>query len=270
MPVECDIEPVPITRDEYHKLDYEVTGIAFDIYNQMGRLHNESTYCRVLARRLAERGHRVEVEVPITVSHGEFAKTFYMDMVVDRCIVYEIKCVEALHGRHEAQLINYLVLSAVWWGKLVNFGPESVDGYYLSACFTEADRYDYSVDVQDWEEVGETSAGFKETILELARDWGMFLDSCLFYEALCQFMGGREEVLCPVDIVDRGQTVGSERMLLLSPNVTFDITAIKDTLVPYRTHLSRKLSCTRLRAMQWVNFEKHRIRFITLRNEGSV
>jgi GxxExxY protein len=49
-----------------------------------------------------------------------------MDLVVAGAVVVELKAVEELHPRHEAQLISYLRASGLPVGLLVNFGEPSL------------------------------------------------------------------------------------------------------------------------------------------------
>lgn len=44
-----------------------------------------------------------------------------MDIVVNNAVVVEVKCVEAIHPVHEAQLLSYLRLSGIHVGLLINF-----------------------------------------------------------------------------------------------------------------------------------------------------
>ena len=44
-----------------------------------------------------------------------------MDLVVGNAVVVEVKCIEAIHPIHEAQLLSYLRLSGIHVGLLINF-----------------------------------------------------------------------------------------------------------------------------------------------------
>ncbi len=63
-----------ITRDEYHRIDYKVMRIAYDIHNEFGRLHNEGTYRNELDRRCKRYGFDVKTEKKITVRYKDFKK----------------------------------------------------------------------------------------------------------------------------------------------------------------------------------------------------
>ena len=113
MSVSCPFEPRPLTAEEFQELDYRVMGHAFASQNELGRLCEEDAYQRDLQARLLADGFRaVFIEVPVTVSHADFTKVYYLDLVADNAI-YELKTAAALCSQHQAQLLNYLFLLGV-------------------------------------------------------------------------------------------------------------------------------------------------------------
>lgn len=54
---------------------------------------------------------------------------YRMDLLVDESVILELKCVEALSGVHEAQLLTYMKLAGKTTGLLINFNHRRlVDG----------------------------------------------------------------------------------------------------------------------------------------------
>jgi GxxExxY protein len=51
---------------------------------------------------------------------------FFADLLVEDCIIIELKAAENLHTRHEAQLVNYLTSTGHDVGLLINFGSSVV------------------------------------------------------------------------------------------------------------------------------------------------
>ncbi len=47
---------------------------------------------------------------------------YYADIIVDGCVILELKAAEALCEEHEFQLINYLKATEIEIGLLLNFG----------------------------------------------------------------------------------------------------------------------------------------------------
>jgi GxxExxY protein len=52
---------------------------------------------------------------------------YVADLVVEGAVIIELKCCESLLGEHQAQLINYLKVSGVQVGLLVNFGKRKIE-----------------------------------------------------------------------------------------------------------------------------------------------
>jgi len=68
-----------ICEQDFYEIDYRVTGLAFEIQNEMGRLWDEKIYQNELARRCRGAGFaNVETEVPIVVSYQSFSKKYYV------------------------------------------------------------------------------------------------------------------------------------------------------------------------------------------------
>jgi len=59
--------------------------------------------------------------VPIVFEGLHLPRALRMDMVVDGCVIVEVKAVEALAPVHRAQVLTYLKLSGHRLGLLVNF-----------------------------------------------------------------------------------------------------------------------------------------------------
>ena len=85
----------------------------------------ESAYDACLAHELRKRGFKVETQVGLPVVYdGEKLDLGYrIDLLVDGMVIVEVKCVEAIHPVHEAQLLSlsYLRLSGKNVGLLINF-----------------------------------------------------------------------------------------------------------------------------------------------------
>src|SRR6266496_2006298 len=104
MPISSPISIRPIDQEEFARVDYQVMRHAFDSQNELGRLCDEVIYQNDLAARLESAGFGpVRKEVPLTVTHGSFVKTYSLDMVVADAAIYELKTAAALIAEHDAQ-----------------------------------------------------------------------------------------------------------------------------------------------------------------------
>ncbi|RIK25487.1 MAG: GxxExxY protein, partial [Anaerolineae bacterium] len=67
----------------------------------------------------------VEQQVKIVVYFaGQVVGEYYADLVVEGCVVVELKAVQNLLDEHDAQLLNYLRATEYEVGLLLNFGPQ--------------------------------------------------------------------------------------------------------------------------------------------------
>jgi len=107
------------------ELIYSIIGAFFEAYNTLGYGFLEHLYLKALERELLARGHKVAREVWVTVMYkgGELGKQ-RLDMVVDDCIVIEIKSTHELPRNATRQLFNYLRATNLTAGMLLHFGPE--------------------------------------------------------------------------------------------------------------------------------------------------
>jgi GxxExxY protein len=82
----------------------------------------ESAYQACLAHEL-KRGSEVasQVGLPVVYDGEKIELGYRMDLVVQNLIIVEVKCVEAIHPIHLAQLLSYMRLSGIGVGLLINF-----------------------------------------------------------------------------------------------------------------------------------------------------
>src|SRR5262245_41310808 len=110
---------------ELEELIYSIIGAFFEAYNTLGYGFLEHLYLLALERELLARGHKVAREVWVSVMYkGEELGKQRLDMVVDDCIVIEIKSTYDLPKNSTRQLFNYLPATELKADMLLHFGPE--------------------------------------------------------------------------------------------------------------------------------------------------
>ena len=98
----------------------------YRIYNDLGYGFLERVYQNALYFALVEQGLKCEVEKPIQVYHnGHVVGDYRADLLVEECVILELKACENLNPAHEAQLINYLKATEIEVGYLLNFGKKA-------------------------------------------------------------------------------------------------------------------------------------------------
>jgi GxxExxY protein len=97
----------------------------YHVYNTLGYGFLEKVYENALALTLRKAGLSVGQQVPIKVYfEDEQVGEYYADLLVQECVIVELKAGEALCDAHEAQLLNYLKATDIEVGLLLNFGPK--------------------------------------------------------------------------------------------------------------------------------------------------
>ena len=101
----------------------QIIGAAIKVHRRLGPGLLESAYEACLAYELEQLGLRVERQkaVPLVYNTIKLECGFRADLVVERKVVIEIKCKEALHPVDQAQLLSYLRLLDLQVGLLINF-----------------------------------------------------------------------------------------------------------------------------------------------------
>jgi GxxExxY protein len=105
------------------ELTEKIIGIYYDVYNEVGHGFLESVYSNCMYVALRAAGFSVQREVPIPVFfRGVDVGQFKADLVVEGCVLIELKAVQNIDRSHEAQLMNYLRGTELEIGLLLNFG----------------------------------------------------------------------------------------------------------------------------------------------------
>lgn len=105
----------------------EVTGKVLDaatrVHRELGPGLLESVYESALAIEMMAMGLRFErqVEVPASYKGQELGLGFRADLLIEGCLLLELKVVEALNSLHLAQMLTYLRLMNLKRGYLLNF-----------------------------------------------------------------------------------------------------------------------------------------------------
>jgi len=115
-----------------HMLHAEVTSAilrcAFSVAGELGAGFLDSVYERALELALKQEGLAVKRQSPIAVRfRGQVVGEFIADLVVEDCVIVELKAVVALLPEHKAQIINYLNATGLDVGLLINFGNPKLE-----------------------------------------------------------------------------------------------------------------------------------------------
>jgi GxxExxY protein len=261
MPIDAPDLP-RLGRREFAAFDYEVMRHAFAMHNEIGRMCDEQGYQADLTTRLSALDWPdCRREVPIRVSHQSFVKEYFIDLLVADRFVYELKTVETLTSSHKAQLLNYLLLTNTAHGKLINFRPLSVKAEFVNAAVDNESRHEIQLVRDDFDH---SAAGLREILMNLLADWGLFLDTALYSQALVHFLGGEAQVCRQLPLSRSGTEFASQRFQLVERDAAFLLTSYGRHLETHHTHFQRLINHSPLRALHWINLWQHEVSLCTI------
>ena len=116
------------TSEEVERVATAVVDAAFKIHTKLGPGLLESAYRTLMVYELRKRGFEVAFEVPVPVVYEEVKLDagYRLDLLVNQCVIVEIKAVEKLIPVHDAQLLTYLKLTNIRLGLLINFNTKLI------------------------------------------------------------------------------------------------------------------------------------------------
>lgn len=115
-------------QDKFSGTTRAILGCCFEVINTLGSGFVESVYQNALVIALTDSGLEVSSERGFEVCfRGRKIGIFVPDLIVAREVVVELKSCEHLTGEHQAQLINYLAVTNLSVGLLVNFGKRKLE-----------------------------------------------------------------------------------------------------------------------------------------------
>jgi len=106
---------------------YDVIGVAMEVHKTLGRGMEEPIYQEAFALEMKLRGKRVEREKELRLRYkGTLMEKRYFADFFYKNIIVEFKSVKEICSDHRAQLMNYMRISRVDKGILLNFGEKQL------------------------------------------------------------------------------------------------------------------------------------------------
>jgi GxxExxY protein len=108
-----------------------IVDAAYRVHSALGPGLMETVYEVALEHDLKKRGCHVKRQEPVRVEYDgiKFEEGFRADLIVNDCVIVELKSIETLAPVHMKQLLTYLRLTGMKLGLLINFGaPLIKDG----------------------------------------------------------------------------------------------------------------------------------------------
>ena len=112
-----------LTGADMDKLSERIIGCAYAVSNGLGAGFLEKVYENALAHELRKSGLRVEQQHAVSVEYdGILVGEYAADLLVESCVLVELKAVKEFDDIHMAQCLNYLKATGLSLCLLINFG----------------------------------------------------------------------------------------------------------------------------------------------------
>lgn len=112
-----------MTKKEITQLSYTIVGYAIKVHKKLGPGLLERIYEECLKFELEQNGYNVKQQLYVEVPYYDLTleNPLRLDLLVNDCIIVELKTVEKFHPIDEAKLLTYMKLLRIPQGLLINF-----------------------------------------------------------------------------------------------------------------------------------------------------
>ncbi|WP_310593952.1 GxxExxY protein [Flavobacterium sp.] len=117
-----------MTKKEVTQLSYEIIGFAIKVHKELGPGLLESIYEKCLKYELESNGYDVKQQLTVKINYFDLKTEtdLKLDLLVNDCVIVELKAVENILPIHEAQLLSYMKLLRRPQGLLINFKTTNI------------------------------------------------------------------------------------------------------------------------------------------------
>ena len=117
-----------MTKKEITQLSYKIIGFAIRVHKKLGPGLLERIYEECLKYELEQNGYHVKQQVNIEVDYYDLQleNPLKLDLLVNDCIIVELKTVDKFHPIDEAKLMTNMKLLSIPQGLLINFNTTNI------------------------------------------------------------------------------------------------------------------------------------------------
>jgi GxxExxY protein len=107
----------------YKEECYAIQGAIFEVYKELGVGFMEAVYQECLIEEFTSRNisYASQVEIPVFYKGKQLDQKYRVDFICFQKILIELKVTQEINNIHRAQVINYLKISGLRLGLLVNY-----------------------------------------------------------------------------------------------------------------------------------------------------
>jgi GxxExxY protein len=128
--------------EEADRLSGQVIAAALEVHRDKGPGLLESIYEWCFTCELSDRGFQVTSQKTMDIRYKQHVRedTLRFDLLVNGCLLIEVKAVEKVLPIHKAQLLSYLKLMNIPIGLLCNFHDEKLLNNFSRLVLRDANR----------------------------------------------------------------------------------------------------------------------------------
>lgn len=117
-----------MTKKYLDELTYKIIGACIEVHKIMGRGPLENVYHHCLKEELLIRNINfiTEKQIPVVYKDKLLNIDFRCDLLIENCIVVELKSVNEMTNIFDAQLLTYMELLKCPKGILINFNCNNI------------------------------------------------------------------------------------------------------------------------------------------------
>jgi GxxExxY protein len=111
----------------YPELSYQLVGLAYNVFNELGHGHLEKIYQKAYAKELKEVGIVFKEQAPYQVIYKEeVIGNNYLDFLIEEKVIIELKRSDFYSKKYIDQVSNYIKVSNLKLAILINFTTNGV------------------------------------------------------------------------------------------------------------------------------------------------
>ncbi|MBU3925019.1 GxxExxY protein [Patescibacteria group bacterium] len=107
----------------YKELSYEIVGVLYEVYKELGGGYQEKYYQRAINLKLKKKNFRFREQICIGIKiENENIGKYFLDFLIEDKIILEIKAAPKFYARDIKQVLGYLQSTNLNLGILASFG----------------------------------------------------------------------------------------------------------------------------------------------------
>ena len=111
----------------YPELSYQLVGLAYNVFNELGHGHLEKIYQKAYTKELKEAGIVFKEQAPYQVIYKEeVIGNNYLDFLIEEKVIIELKRSDFYSKKYIDQVSNYIKVSNLKLAILINFTTNGV------------------------------------------------------------------------------------------------------------------------------------------------